>query len=248
MITPWAARGDGDEDSFLLLTGLFALWGAGAAQARGIDCTKAATRLDRAICADPQMLDYDGRIAAAYGGALAAFDGSIAAYVRLDQKEWLTGFRSIEALDAAIETGCNIQDIPCLRDELRRRVDDVESGAYIHSGVYRAANGMKLLLHPGKANGYRVRVYDPARADKVNVVTADVDRAALWDGPQFMVSTMGDSNGLPLPGDDGCILRMLPEALSISVFQKGSCGGHAYEGVYNRLLDETLGSYELELH
>ncbi|KRB86236.1 hypothetical protein ASE00_05765 [Sphingomonas sp. Root710] len=230
-----------------LFLGFLLLTGGSTAQARGIDCAKAVTKLDRAICADPVALDYDSRMAAAYARALASWNGAIARYVRLDQQEWLTSFRTIE-LETAFDSDCVVTDRACISEELRRRVDDIESGAYVHSGVYRTASGMKLLLHPGRANGYRVRVYDPARAGKVNIVTLDEDRAALWDGPQFMVSAMGDANGLPFAPEDGCTLRLLPEPLSIQVFQKGACGGHIFEGTYNRLLDETLRSYELELH
>lgn len=230
-----------------ILIALLALC-AGNAEARGIDCARATTQLDTVICNDPEMLDYDTRIAAAYRNAMTIWGGAIAPYVRREQQEWLTAFRTIETVETEIESDCVISDLSCLRVEMRRRVVDIESGAYVHSGVYRAANGMKLLLYPRYANDYRVRVYDPARLPKVDIVTADGDRTALWDGTQFMVSTMGDANGLPLPVEDGCTLRLLPQALSIQVFQKGSCQGEVYEGTYNRLLDETLRSYELELH
>lgn len=235
------------KPALALLAALLGMAGS-SAEARGVDCAKAMTRLEKTICADPEMLDYDGRIAAAYERALAMWDGAIASYVRLDQRQWLTGFQAMERLEAAVEDDCVLTDRACVAAELRRRVDDLESGAYVHSGVYRAANGMKLLLHPARANGYRVRVYDPADAAAINIVTLDQDRAALWDGPQFMLSVMGDANGLPLAKDDGCILRLLPEPLAIRVFQKGSCQGRSFEGTYNRLLDETLRSYELELH
>lgn len=229
----------------LLLAALL-LAAASAGQARAIDCARATSPLESEICGDPVMLDYDNRIAAAYGRALAIWGGAIAPYVRRDQQQWLTSFRTID-LEAAIETDCVLTDRDCIRAELRRRVDDVESGAYVHSGVYRAASGMKLLLHPGHANGYRVRIYDPARAAKINIVTVEGDRTALWDGPQAMVSTMGDANGLPLPAGDGCSLRLIPEPLAIRVIQAGACRGQAYGGVYSRLLDETLKGYELEL-
>jgi uncharacterized protein YecT (DUF1311 family) len=230
-----------------ILATLLALLATGA-EARGIDCAKVATKLEKAICDDPVMRDYDTRIAAAYARAVGMWDGAIASYVKNDQQQWLTSFQAIERLDAATETDCVLSDTVCVRDTMRRRVDDIESGTYVHSGVYRSAGGMKLLLHPGHANGYRVRVYDPAKANEVNVITLEDDRSALWDGPQSMVSTMGDANGLPLGKEDGCTLRLLPEALAIRVFQKGSCQGRSFEGTYNRLLDETLRSYELELY
>jgi uncharacterized protein YecT (DUF1311 family) len=231
----------------ILLTGLSLLPVSASVQARGIDCSKASTKLDMAICADSPAIDYDRRMAVAYDHALASWNGAIVRYVRLDQQQWLTAFRTIE-LEAAIDSDCVITDPACIRDELRKRVDDIESGAYIHSGVYRSVGGMKLLLQPGLANGYRVRIYDPSKVAKVNIVTRDGERAALWDGPQFMLSIMGDANGLPFPPEDGCTLRMSTEALAIRVSQKGACGGHSFEGTYDRLLDETLRGYELELH
>lgn len=221
---------------------------ATGAEARVIDCTKVATKLEKAICGDPVMLDYDTRIAAAYARARAMWGGAIATYVEGDQQQWLTGFQAIERLDAANETDCVLSDTACVRDTMRRRVEEIESGAYVHSGIYRSAGGMKLLLHPGLANGYRVRVYDPAKLTAVNIVTLEQDRAGLWDGPQAMVSTMGDANGLPLGKEDGCTLRLTPEALTITVAQTGACQGHNFAGSYKRLLDENLRSYELELY
>lgn len=231
----------------VILATLLGLLATGA-EAGGLDCARVATKLERAICDDPTMRDYDARIAAAYARALGMWDGAIAAYVKNDQQQWLTSFQAIERLDAATETDCVLSDTACLRDTMRRRVDDIESGAYVHSGVYRSPGGMKLLLHPGRANGFRVRLYDPARTADVNLVTLEGDRSALWDGPQAMVATMGDANGLPLGKDDGCTLRLVPEALSIRVVQTGACQGHGFEGTYARLLDETLRSYDLELY
>lgn len=230
-----------------LLCLLFLAVGA-PARASAIDCSRAASQLERQVCGDPEMREYDRRIAAAYGRALAIWDGAIGIYVRRDQQQWLTGFQAIERLDGAIETQCVLSDRDCVRDELRRRVDEVESGAYVHSGIYRAANGMKLLLYPGLANGYRIRIYDPARSAKVNIVTLVQDSAALWDGPNGMVSRMGDADGLPLPDGDGCSLRLQPEPLAIRVVQAGGCQGQGFGGVYGRQLDETLRSYDLELH
>lgn len=231
----------------MILSGLLMLSAAGGGQAGGIDCSRATTKLDQAICGDSQAREYDRRMAAAYSNALSRWNGAIVPYVRLDQQEWLTAFRTIE-LEGAIDSDCVISDPGCIRDELRRRVDAMESGAYVHSGVYRSANGMKLLLHPGRVNSFRVRVYDPARTAMVNIVTLDDERAAPWNGSQFIVSAMGGAHGHPFPTDDGCTLTMLPEALAIRVTQQGSCGGHGFAGTYNRVLNETLRGYELELY
>ncbi len=228
-----------------LLVSLLALSSA-AGSAQAIDCTQGA-RLDGVICADPEMRDFQGRIAAAYSKAMEIWGGAIAPYVRRDQQEWLMAFRTMETVEAGIDEDCALSDADCIRAELRRRVEDMEGAAYVHGGVYRAANGMKLLLLPGASASYRVRLYDPARLSTVSIVTVEADRAAQWEGTQHMVSAMGDANGLPLPAGDGCTVRLTPQPLSIQVTQTGLCKGHRYEGSYGRLLDETLRSYELEL-
>lgn len=220
---------------------------APAAEARGIDCSKATSRLDKIVCADPEMLEYDGRIAAAYANALTLWKGAIAPYVRKDQQAWLQAFRAIGGDDNG---GCTLDDKACIRQEMRARVDDIESGSYQHSGVYLAADGRKLLLFPRRANGYALRVF---KLPDANVMSLDEDRAALWDGPDFMVARMGDANGLPLPNPqsgpdpDGCTLRLAPSPLSIRVWQTGYCGGRNYAGDYRRDLVQTLADYQFEL-
>ena len=229
---------------------LFAIFAfsANAASAQAIDCVKVANRLDRVICADTEMRDFQGRIAAAFGKASTVWNGAIASYVRLEQQEWLLSFRTIETMEAAIDDDCLLSDRGCISELMHRRVDHMESSAYIHSGVYRAANGMKLLLHPGAATSYRVRVFDPARLAAADLLTLEAQQSATWDGPLAMVSTMGDANGLPLPAGDGCVLRLTPQPMSIDISQTGACKGVRYEGSYSRLLGETLRKYDLELH
>lgn len=225
--------------SLVLLIGLVAL--APVAEARGIDCAKAVTRLDKIICADPQMREYDGRIAAAYADAQTVWQGAIAAYVRRDQAAWLSAFRAIGVDDNG---GCTLDDRDCIRQEMHSRVEDIESGTYVHSGVYLAADGRKLLLTPRRANGYALRVF---KLPDLNVTSLDEDRAALWDGPNAMVAKMGDANGLPQGGANACTLRLVPTPLAITVTQTGRCGGHSYAGSYRRDLTQTLADYQFEL-
>lgn len=229
---------------FLASLALLAM--APAAQARGIDCAKAATRLEKAICADPVLLDYDARIAAAYASALTAWKGAIAAYVRRDQAAWLQQFRAIGSADDS--EGCTLDDKACLRDDMRARVDQIESGAYVHSGVYLAPDGRKLLLHPRRANDYALRIFKPSGLPDANIASLDASRATLWDGPGTLITQMGDGNGLPLPKQGGCTLRIALSPLSLSVTQTGSCGGRAYAGTYRRDLAQTLADYEYDLH
>ena len=232
------------------IAAVLAAWGL-PLEARGIDCAKASTRLEKTICSDPKLLEADGELASLYAAALGEFKGAIAAYVRLDQATWLARFRQIgvPGEDAA---WCEIADRACILDEMKRRHQTFYSGTYRNSGVYLGPGGSKLLLFPEHGNGYALRVYDPAHLPDAHVATLGEDRAAMWDGPDFMVAKMGDGNGLDLPPlvkdvPDGCELRLLPQALSIRVWQKGHCGGRDYAGTYRRDLTQTLADYETSI-
>jgi len=220
----------------------------GTEQDRGIDCARAATRLEKLTCADAKLMEYDSRIGAAYARSLAEWDGAIASYVRLDQKRWRAEFLTIEKPGGEIEPPCAIADAACIRDFLKARTDDIESGAYRHSGVYVGPGGKKLLVYPGLANRFRLKLFDPADPDRiVQTLSDDSDTAAMWDGPVTMVARMGDANGLPFDKGD-CRLRLATAPLAITVTQSGRCGGASYAGSYRRNLAETTLDYEFDLH
>jgi uncharacterized protein len=68
---------------WLLLTGTYGV----ASFAAGFDCAKAATRVERAICASPDLSVLDGNLASAYAEALVVIkDGS---KLRAEQRTWL---------------------------------------------------------------------------------------------------------------------------------------------------------------
>ncbi|WP_246164935.1 lysozyme inhibitor LprI family protein [Pigmentiphaga aceris] len=58
------------------------------AQAAGMNCARAATATEKAICADPELLERDARLADTYSRMLAA-DASKSAAVRDAQRAWL---------------------------------------------------------------------------------------------------------------------------------------------------------------
>lgn len=219
----------------------------GTEQDRGIDCARAATRLEKMTCSDPKMMEYDSRIAAAYARALGEWNGAVAAYVRADQRIWRADFLTIEKPDGDIDPPCPIDDIACVRDFLKSRVDDLESGAYPHSGVYLDPRGIKLLVYPRLANSYHLRLFDPADTSRHIQLDDSDPRNSLWDGPTTMVARMGDANGSPFERGD-CRLRVVTEALAITVTQTGACGGAFFGGRYKRNLNETLADYAVDLH
>jgi uncharacterized protein YecT (DUF1311 family) len=71
-------------------------------EAASFDCAKAATAVEKAICADPGLSQADERMAEAYGQAMAA---SLAPRtLRTDQIRWLAGRDSGNTLDGLRES------------------------------------------------------------------------------------------------------------------------------------------------
>jgi uncharacterized protein YecT (DUF1311 family) len=70
----------------MALTILAALACSGGAQA--LDCTKAASPIERAICANPALMDQDVALGKAYTDRLAQ-DPARAASLRAEQRTWL---------------------------------------------------------------------------------------------------------------------------------------------------------------
>lgn len=72
-----------------LAAGLFLAAGAVAVRAAGIDCAKAASPVERMICADPALRRADGEVAGAFAAALDLTDD--APGLRASQRQWLAG-------------------------------------------------------------------------------------------------------------------------------------------------------------
>ena len=79
-----------------LIPVLLSLGGIATAHAASFDCARARTGVEKAICADPKLSEYDERIAAAYKRGLGEWNGAIRAYVRNDQRQWLAEIRRID--------------------------------------------------------------------------------------------------------------------------------------------------------
>jgi uncharacterized protein YecT (DUF1311 family) len=60
-----------------------------AGPAHAIDCTKATTKLDKIICADPKLIEVDAKLNDAYVRAMTARSPEGKAALRASQKEWL---------------------------------------------------------------------------------------------------------------------------------------------------------------
>jgi uncharacterized protein YecT (DUF1311 family) len=237
------------------LLAALALTGFATARAASFDCAKARAGVEKAVCADPQLSEYDERIAAAYKRDLDAWDGAIRAYVRNEQRHWLAEIRRIDDNDGEIDAVCAKGDLPCLRRQYRIRTDALESSGYRNSGVYQRSDGGGNLLVTAIRNAdIRLRLYD-RRNSKILASAGDETATAStglpqlqrdtfrWDGPDTFLLEAADADG-QAPAD-GCALTVHFSDKAATVLQQGGCGGARLEGTYLRDLDDLLTNYEV---
>ena len=237
-----------------LIPVLLSLGGIATANAASFDCARARTGVEKAICADPKLSEYDERIAAAYKRELDEWNGAIRGYVRNDQRHWLAEIRRIDDNDGEIEANCAAGDLPCLRREYQLRTDEIESSGYRNSGVYqRSDGGGNLLVQPIRNADIRLRLYDRRNSKIVATARdeAEAQRTGLpqlqrdtfqWDGPDTFLLEAADADG-QAPAD-GCALTVHFTEKAATVLQQGGCGGARLEGTYLRDLDDLLTNYE----
>jgi uncharacterized protein YecT (DUF1311 family) len=237
-----------------LMFTLLSLAGIATAQAASFDCAKARTGVEKAVCADPKLSEYDERIAAAYKRELDEWNGAIRAYVRADQRHWLSEIRRIDDNDSEIEANCAAGDLPCLRREYQLRTDEIESSGYRNSGVYqRSDGGGNLLVQAIRNADIRLRLYDRRNSKIIASARdeAEAQRTGLpqlqrdtfqWDGPDTFILEAADGDG-QAPAD-GCALTVHFTEKAATVLQQGGCGGARLEGTYLRDLGDLLTNYE----
>jgi uncharacterized protein len=215
---------------FFVLAGLLAL--PASLYAAGFDCAKAGTATEKAVCADHQLSDLDGRLAAAYEKAL--IDKSRAASVKTAQKEWLKSVR-----DAC-------QNKACLEKAYTSRLAQLEGKGFMPglasilgiSGTYqRYAQGKPdkdsssitlRELSDGQIHveGNATWVGDMATG---NVNTGELDGTFKREGNAIHYSS---------DGDEGCKLTIQWVKNSLNVSDdNGRCGGLnvTFDGQYRKI-------------
>lgn len=198
-----------------------------AAQAASFDCKKAATKVEKLICADPELSRLDERMADAYAAALQSWDGRIAAYTRMSQKGWV-GSRAL--LPPGVDQGgvyC-VDDptrLDCLRGLYRDRIAVLSSAAWRLSGIYeRGDDVMRIKAVPGGLD----LAYQLAGPDALG--------GATQEGAPVPVPTGASSVGFPLVGEgrDACRLDGAFASGAVAITQKGPCSGNRLAGRWVR--------------
>ena len=212
------------------LAGFVLILVAAPATAASFDCAKARTKVETLICKDPQLSRQDEDLAKAYGEALKAWDGQIAAYVKLNQRGWV-GARALEPpgmSGGGILCTDDETALPCLRTIQADRIAVLQSPGFRLSGIY--TRGQEFLRIKAVPTGLEF-AYQLANAEASQGFTDEAQPVRVATG-QTVVS-------FPLTGTgpDACRLDAAFTADTVVLTQKGPCGGAKLGGWWKR--DQT---------
>lgn len=211
----------------LLLAAVIPSLAASPAIAASFDCAKARTKVEKLICKDPQLSRQDEDLAEAYGEAQKAWDGKIAAYVRMSQRGWMRA----RALETPGMSGGGIlcEDdetaLPCLRTIHADRIAVLRNPGFRLSGIY--VRGQDFLRIKAMPTGLDF-AYQLADAN-MSQGSADETRPVKVAPGQTIVA-------FPLAGTgpDACRLDVSFSADQVTLTQKGPCGGADLGGWWKR--------------
>ncbi len=212
------------------LAGLLLIAVAGPASAASFDCAKARSKVEKLICADPQLSRQDEDLAKAYGEALKVWDGRIAAYVKLTQRGWV-GSRALEAPGMS-GGGILCEDdesaLPCLRTIHADRIAVLRNPGFRLSGIY--ARGQDFL---------RIKAMPTGLDFAYQLADAKASQGFTDDTRPVKVATGQDVVSFPLTGTgpDACVLDAAFTFDTVTITQKGPCGGAKLGGWWKR--DQT---------
>lgn len=201
---------------------------SGPAAAASFDCGKARTKVEKLICADPQLSRQDSEMAAAYGEAQKVWDGKILAYVKMSQRGW-TRARTLTPPGLSGDGALCEDDasrLPCLRQIHADRIAVLKSPGFQLSGIY--ARGQDFISVKAMPTGL-VFGYALADASATQGFTDDTKPIKVTPG-QTAVTFL-------LTGDSPCRLDAVFTADAMVLTQKGPCAGAKLSGRWTR--DQT---------
>ena len=132
---------------FLLAMALSAAL-TGRAQAASFDCGKASNLLEKTVCTDPQLSDYDEGISHAFTTALAPLSPAGRDDLRKGQRQWLRYVQTVCSVDAETLAGSGQQRaVECLHGAYLNRQDQLQR-ASVRGGHYIIAQVDQFLAYP----------------------------------------------------------------------------------------------------
>ena len=197
------------------------------AQAASFDCAKAKTRVERLVCADPELSRLDEAMALAYRDALLVWDGKIAGYVKMTQRGWV-GARTLLPIGkdmGGVYCTDDAQRFNCLRGLYADRVAVLKSPGFRLGGIYtRGKDFVKVQAVAGGVN------FAYAMAD------VNATQGFTPEGKPIVVTSGQSQVNFILNGEgsEACQLDANFSAEAVVLTQRGPCAGAKLSGRWIR--------------
>jgi uncharacterized protein len=217
----------------------------GAALAQGgakVDCAKAATAIERTVCASPELSAADRRMAAAYAALVGKLGGPAKDHLLADQVRWLANRAA-----ACVGEPADIAD--CLETRYRDRTARLD---WLADGAYPFVSE-QAIVKTGKARGIPYII--DASYPQFDAATPDFGAVN-----RRLAATTGEAADRAIPGPDAdngggtyngpawayeqvyTLHRPGPNAITVYVRYDSYEGGtHSIVGVLGTLVDLRTG-------
>jgi uncharacterized protein len=182
------------------------------------DCKKASTKIEKAICADTNLAQYDRKLSKLWKSFIVASnDDDFKSRLRKDQALW------IKARDT-----CQT-DIACIKNAYQLRLASFgeDKKLYLFAGQYEQKDIGTVTIYPIENNSYLVSIQtaDPDQG----AWTCEITGTATDEGNQTMRITVGnDSFSARLENSDSVRIDSNSEVFTVAEKSCGLNGGISF--------------------
>ena len=200
--------------------------------AAGLDCKKAATPVEKAVCADAELGKLDAQVASAYDAAIAQLSTRGRSLLRKGQRQWL-GYR---------DSACAGQEPNCLNNEYRLRLRDLQDAArHVGPFLFSRIDEFDARRRDEEGRPVQIRVSAPR-------IDAPLSPAAVaWNAAMVGQMKPGLARDCESAGDEydsfqviGASKQMISVDHSAWAYCHGTPHGHGGTGSVNLLLTPKL--------
>lgn len=221
-----------------LIAGVF-VFAAGIVQAASFDCSKAKTKIEKTVCADPQLSALDEKLASTYRTMLEKLSPEGQRQLREGQRQWLK----------ALPDDCPLESVlrPCIQAAYNDRLRELAS-AMVQVGEYLFARVALFKTQVWTSAGGEQRTHEQ-RVSYPRIEAPRNSETAKWNEEKKRVLEEkfygSDCGGSYEVGYD--IAAVNGPIISLTFYESEYCDGmaHPMSQSYNESFDTSRGLYPL---
>ncbi len=184
---------------------------AGAAQAASFDCAKAATPMEKAICASPDLSRADDALATAFKKALSGLSPAGQGLLRTDQRGFLTHVGMVCGKDDGMDAECLTSQFSDRAGNLGKAVTRLGGWTFVTITTYHGSDHRLTMLQIDSPGATAWNAWAKAQVETAYEMTDE------------------SQNGKPLPGTTVTVgmsvTNASPDLISVRVESTAEDGG-----------------------